>query len=398
MLSLYGTAIGAGILFLPINAGMGGLIPLIFMICLAYPMTYYSHLGLNRFVLAGKGNSADITDVVKEFFGKKIGHLITFLYFFAIFPILLVYSVAITNTVQSFMLNQLGLVPPARPLLALSLVLFLACIAHMGTHIIVRAMSLLVFPFVITLLLFSLYLTPYWSIVALSAPVSTSQTLGSLWLLLPVMVFSFNFSPIISSFTVVKKQEYKDRAAQKCAQILRYATLMMVITVSFFVLSCVLSLSPADLAEAKQQNISILTYMANHFNAPLIAIIAPLVAIVAISKSFLGHFLGAREGINSLILTGLNAQKYPFIQQNVERISVVFIIITCWLVATLNPGILTIIETLGGPIIAILLFIMPAYALFTIPALKPYKSTGKVLFVLIFGVFSVSAMLYSLCA
>lgn len=40
MLGLYGTAIGAGVLFLPINAGVGGLIPLIIMAILAFPMTF----------------------------------------------------------------------------------------------------------------------------------------------------------------------------------------------------------------------------------------------------------------------------------------------------------------------------------------------------------------------
>ncbi len=39
---------------------------------------------------------------------------------------------------------------------------------------------------------------------------------------------------------------------------------MMVLTVMFFVFSCVLSLTPADLAAAKEQNISILSYLANH--------------------------------------------------------------------------------------------------------------------------------------
>ena len=39
MLGLYGTAIGAGVLFLPINAGIGGLIPLIIMAIIAFPMT-----------------------------------------------------------------------------------------------------------------------------------------------------------------------------------------------------------------------------------------------------------------------------------------------------------------------------------------------------------------------
>lgn len=37
MLGLYGTAIGAGVLFLPINAGVGGMIPLIIMAILAFP-------------------------------------------------------------------------------------------------------------------------------------------------------------------------------------------------------------------------------------------------------------------------------------------------------------------------------------------------------------------------
>lgn len=107
MLGLYGTAIGAGVLFLPINAGVGGLIPLIIMAIIAFPMTYFAHRGLTRFVLSGKNPGEDITEVVEEHFGVGAGKLITLLYFFAIYPILLVYSVAITNTVESFMLHQL---------------------------------------------------------------------------------------------------------------------------------------------------------------------------------------------------------------------------------------------------------------------------------------------------
>lgn len=54
MLGLYGTAIGAGVLFLPINAGVGGMIPLIIMALIAFPMTFFAHRGLTRFVLSGK--------------------------------------------------------------------------------------------------------------------------------------------------------------------------------------------------------------------------------------------------------------------------------------------------------------------------------------------------------
>ena len=68
MLGLYGTAIGAGVLFLPINAGVGGMIPLIIMAIIAFPMTFFAHRGLTRFVLSGKNPGEDITEVVEEHF------------------------------------------------------------------------------------------------------------------------------------------------------------------------------------------------------------------------------------------------------------------------------------------------------------------------------------------
>ncbi|MDU3076075.1 MAG: HAAAP family serine/threonine permease, partial [Mixta calida] len=81
MLGLYGTAIGAGVLFLPINAGIGGLVPLIIMALLAFPMTYYAHRGLCRFVLSGSKPGEDITEVEEEHFGIGAGKVITLLYF-----------------------------------------------------------------------------------------------------------------------------------------------------------------------------------------------------------------------------------------------------------------------------------------------------------------------------
>ncbi|VCW17468.1 Serine transporter [Klebsiella pneumoniae] len=49
-----------------------------------------------------------------------------------------------------------------------------------------------------------------------------------------------------------------------------------------FVLSCVLSLSPQQLAEAKAQNLSILSYLANQYDTPIIA--SPIIAFVAITS------------------------------------------------------------------------------------------------------------------
>ena len=400
ILGLYGTAVGAGTLFLPINAGIGGLIPLIVMTVLALPMTFFAHRGMTRFVLSSSKPGADITEVVEEHFGVGMGKLITLLYFFAIYPILLVYSVALTNTVGDFMLHQLHIQPPARPVLALALILGLIAIVSLGEKLIIKAMSVLVFPFVAVLIMLACYLTPYWNGAifdhVMPAEGGMSTVLMSIVLLLPVMVFSFNHSPLISAFAVAQTAEYGENAEKKSAKILLAAHVMMVVTVMFFVFSCVLSLSPADLAEAKAQNVSILTYLANHFNTPVIALAAPIVAIIAITKSFLGHYIGAREGLNGLVIKAARGRGKTLSQKTLNTGTAIFMLVTSWAVATINPSILGMIESLGGPIIAILLFIMPMYAIHKVPSMRKYSGSISNVFVMIIGVLSLTAIFYSL--
>jgi len=399
MLGLYGTAIGAGVLFLPINAGIGGLIPLLIMAVLAFPMTFFAHRGLCRFVLSGSQPGSDITEVVEEHFGIGAGKLITLLYFFAIYPILLVYSVAITNTVESFITHQLHLQAPPRALLSLILLVGLMTIVRFGKEIIIKTMSLLVYPFVVVLMALALYLIPHWnSSVFANASVSGSGNglMMTLWLAIPVMVFSFNHSPIISAFAVAKREEYGDQAEPKCSRILARSHIMMVLTVMFFVFSCVLCLSPENLAEAKAQNISILSYLANHFSTPLMAWLAPIIAIVAITKSFLGHYLGAREGFNGIVTKALRSRGKSIAESKLNRFTAVFMLITTWIVATLNPSILGLIESLGGPIIAVLLFLMPMYAINKVPAMRKYSGKLSNIFVTLVGLIAISAVVYDL--
>ncbi|MCF5720955.1 serine/threonine transporter [Pseudomonas syringae] len=396
MLGLYGTAIGAGTLFLPINAGVGGFWPLIVLALLAFPMTFFAHRGLTRFVLSGK--SGDITEVVEEHFGVGAGKLITLLYFFAIFPILLVYSVALTNTLGSFMEHQLHIAPPPRAILSLVLILGLMAIVRCGQSVIVKAMSVLVYPFVAALLLLALSLIPNWN-GAFFASAGEGMPLPlffkTLWLAIPVMVFSFNHSPIISAFAVDQKRMYGPQAERKSSGILATAHGMMVLTVMFFCFSCVLALSPADLAAAKAQNISILSYLANHFQTPVIAYAAPLIALVAITKSFLGHYIGASEGFQGLIVKSLRGRNRSMSAKWLERSTALFMVLTCWAVATFNPSILGMIETMGGPIIACLLFLMPMYAIRRVPSLRPYSGQVSNVFVVVIGLIALSAIVFS---
>jgi serine transporter len=394
MLGLFGTAIGAGTLFLPINAGIGGFWPLLALALLAFPMTFYAHRGLTRFVLSGR-DGGDITEVVEEHFGKGAGAMITLLYFFAIFPILLIYSVALTNTVTSFLEHQLHIAAPPRALLAFGLIFGLLVVVSLGERLIVKAMSLMVYPFIVALLFLALFLVPHWTggILATATTLpEPSSFLPTLWLAIPVMVFSFNHTPIISAFAVDQKRLYGDNAEVRSSQILARAHGLMVVMVLFFVFSCVLTLSPEQLAEAKAQNVSVLSYLANHFNNPTIAFVAPLIAFVAIAKSFLGHYIGASEGLKGLVVkTGRRPG-----QRSLNIMTSAFMLIVCWIVATLNPSILGMIETLGGPVISALLFLMPMYAIRKVPAMRQYAGQWSNVFVVMAGLVAISALVYSL--
>lgn len=401
MLGLYGTAIGAGVLFLPINAGIGGLAPLIIMAILAFPLTYFSHRGLTRFVLSGKKDSKDITDVVEEHFGEGAGKIITFLYFLTIYPVMLMYCVAITNTVESFIIQQLGHAAPPRILLSLILVTGLMAVVMLGEKAIVKVMGLLVFPFIVVLMLLSIYLIPHWNGEVLKT-LSFSSTHGSgggllvtLWQAIPVMVFSFNHSPIISPFAVAVRAERGEAAERMCSRVLAWSHLIMVMTVMFFVFSCVLSLSPDDLRLAKEQNVTILSYLANHFNVPTIAWLGPIVAIVAISKSFFGHYLGALEGFNAIVSKVILRKGKSVKPSTMDRAAALFILLSSWGAATWNPSILGIIETLSGPVIALILFLMPMYAIQKVPAMQKYSGHISNIFVVAIAIVTISAIFFS---
>ncbi|EAH7309231.1 serine/threonine protein kinase [Campylobacter jejuni] len=402
VLSLFGTAIGAGVLLLPISAGLGGLIPLLVILVLAFPMTYLAHRNLCRFVLSSSNPKDDITFVAESYFGKGGGFLITLLYFFAILPILLVYSANLTTTLLEFLINQFNfnadLTHAARWWVSFLIVGVLVLISILGENVVTKAMSFLVFPFIIFLFIFSLLLIPQWNLSLFAnvdfSVISTSNFWVTLWLVIPVMVFSFNHSPIISSLACYCKKEYGGYAEPRARKIISLAIILMVFVVMFFVFSCALTFTPEDFASAKDQNINILTFIANKFpEVSLLAYVGPIVALVAISKSFLGHYLGSQEGLNGILYKASNGRIQGKFAQTLTAI-ITFAI--AWFVAYKNPSVIGIIEAIGGPVLAILLFLMPLYCIYRFDILARFRNKFLDLFILVMGIVAISAAIHDL--
>lgn len=426
MFSLFGTAVGAGILYLPIKAGIGGFWPVILMSIIIFPMVYLSHRALSRFVCQAEGSDHDITYAAEEYFGRKISVFISILYFFAIFPICLAYCVGITNTFETFIFNQLlplldpngamhhflssmytastnefgrvvgKLIPFYRAIFTFVLVSSFMLIMLFSEDLITRICEILVYPLCGILLAFSLYLIPQWNFESFSAVPEFGKFITIVWLTLPVLVFSFNHSPAISTFSLSVKRQYPEKSVEKANQILFRTTVMLLIFVMFFVISCTLSLTPAEFADARAQNIPVLSYFANKLENPLISYGGPAVAFLAIATSFFGHYFGAREGAYGIVrkCAKLSGNENPDMKK-IAVISTAIMYIIMLIVAYINPSVLGFIENLGGPIIAAILFIMPMIAIYTVSKMKKFQNKALDAFVLITGILTIVTVIYT---
>lgn len=394
-ISLFGTAVGAGILFLPINAGASGVWPLIIATLLIGPMTYFSHRALARMVCVSPRKGEDITVVARDYFGTTAGWVVTVLYFAAIYPIVLIYGVSITNTVDSLIVNQLGGPQINRVLLSGLLVGSMTLVMVFGQKLMLAVTQVLVYPLIFLLGAISLYLVPSWNLEGFFGAPSPGvwATVGAIWLVIPVLVFSFNHSPAISQFSLAMQRTHGENAARRASVVLAVTATLLTVFTMFFVWSCSLALGADGLADAREANLPVLSHLANVFDNPVLTYLAPVIAIAAIVSSYFGHVLGASEGAASIVRGVVNR---PLPERGLQLGVYAFIFLTTWLAAVLNPGVLDLIETLSGPVIAALLYLMPMYAIRKVPALAPYRRHASNVFVVVAGLVAISAVIYAM--
>ena len=81
--------------------------------------------------------------------------------------------------------------------------------------------------------------------------------------------------------------------------------------------------------------------------------------------------------------------------KHIEKVSLLFIVLTTWAVAIENPSILDMIETMGAPMIAAILFLMPVIAMQVVPSMQKYKTSVPVqIFTTICGLAAISSVIY----
>ncbi|ECJ5922996.1 amino acid permease [Salmonella enterica] len=394
--ALYGTAVGAGTLFLPIQLGSAGAIVLFITALVAWPLTYWPHKALCQFILSSKTSAGEgITGAVTHYYGKKIGSIITALYFIAFFVVVLIYAVAITNSLTEQLAKHIQIDIRTRMVVSFGVVLILNMIFLMGRHATIRVMGFLVFPLIAYFLFLSLYLTGSWQPSLLTGQMSfDSHTLYQVWISIPVMVFAFSHTPIISTFAIDRRENFGEQAMGKCKKIMKVAYLIICLSVLFFVFSCLLSIPPSYIEDARNEGVTILSALSMMPNAPAwLSISGIIVAVVAMSKSFLGTYFGVIEGATEMVRTTLQQVGVKKNRAFNRALSIMLVSGITFIICCINPNAISMIYAISGPLIAMILFIMPTLSTYLIPALKPYRSVGNFI-TLVVGILCVSVMFF----
>jgi serine transporter len=402
VLGIYASAIGAGILYLPIKLGIIGFWPALILLILAFPMTYFSHRAATNFVLSGTSRdrkSANIVETAREHFGPGGATIVTLIYFIAMFPAMTIFSVTLTNTAINFIEYQLHLPAPARSIVSIVIILALMASVKYGHSFVVKVIALMAYPFIGVLMLLGVILISKWSpafFETMHVKFSAAAMGTSLWTTLPVMVIAFGQISIISAFVVAQRNRYPNSYESKSRRTLLNANILIVFSSLFFVMSCIFSLTPAELVEANRRNISVVSFIADKYNEPLIATLATFIVFVGIAKAFLAHYIAVDEGFVGIGRNVFSIDENKFSSKNISRLGDLIIIATCWLGGTLNPNALGMIGGILGPLVTVLLFIVPMYGIYRVPALARFRRQPSNLFVVVIGVLSVASTLVPL--
>ncbi|OFT70600.1 septum formation initiator [Corynebacterium sp. HMSC05C01] len=400
-ITLFGTAVGAGILFLPIDAGSFGILPLIFISLLALPMVFMSHRTYSRIVSASPVKGLDVLQVVTALSGRTRGLMTGLMYWLSIYPIVLIYGVSITNTMDSFLVNQLGGPQLPRWVLAALCVGVLTGAYAMGKKATLAFANILVYPLIIALAAVSIYLIPQWDLASFRSYQSDTPTWQALLLILPVFVFSFSHMPAISqaALDAQKRFDGDEKATEKLvSKIEAISAIMLVGFTMFFVWSCSLALGADGMDAAREQNIPVLSYLANETHAPFLAVLSPIVALCAIASSYFGHVMGAEEGTTYLVRAV--APKFA------DRVSpkamrwgiYVFVFVTTVIAAVVNPSILDLISVVGGVFITFLVYIVPMLLFRNAKAFRRFANKPETIFVFVLGVIIMGVAIWQMFA
>jgi len=399
MMGVYGTTVGAGTLFLPVEVGTRGPLVFFIMLLLGLPLSLIPHVLICRIFMRDNQTDNAALPLFGKFFGPKGRQGIKIFFCVAHFPVTLVYVVSLVNALDNYFTAHLHFAALNRAVLAFIAVSLLFIVLSKGRDRVVSTMSTLAIPFALSLLLIALMQIPAWHLANLTHAIRETtdapagQSLKALWLALPLITFSFCSAPMLSPLSSYYLEK-GNGGERKAVGVVRLAYCAIFFSIIFFVLSCMLSMPREAFVAAKAQNLNVLSVMAGNGGADLLFLVAPFIAIVAMTKSFLGVCLPVAETFATLIGDAAGVQDGSG-RKRAKAVAFTLMFAVSLAVAYWNPDVIALIETVCGPLIAIFLFAIPAWLVYTRTELQTLRGP-MALIVIVGGLLTVSALIYGM--
>ena len=384
-----GMAIGAGIVFLPVQVGLVGIWVFLLSAVVAYPGIYLlQKLFINTLVASPK--SDDYPGVISQYLGKNWGFLLGILYFLMIVVGLFSYSLAITNDSASF-LHSFGVTDTLlsdNPFYGLALIIILVALASRGEKVLFKLSTGMVLIKLGIVVALGFVMIQHWDFANLGAFPEFGYLIKQVVITMPFTVFSILFvqtlSPMVISYRSHNKS--KEVAKYKAGRAMKIAFWILFASVFFYAISFNLAMSHEQAVIAAEQNISALA-MAAQGDGNAVKILGFILNVFAVMTAFFGIFLGFRESSQGIALNILRRfMPEERINKNLLSKSIlVFGVLLAWGVIALNIPILLLMKY-SGIIVAIVSCLIPVFLVCKVPFLAKYRKPSLILITII-GIF-----------
>lgn len=381
-----GMAIGAGIVFLPVQVGIAGIWIYLLSSVIGYPAMYlFQKLFINTLAAAPKAE--DYPSIISGYLGKNWGFFLGVLYFIMLVIWVFVYSTAITNDSASF-LHTFGVtdtVLSTNPFYGLAIVCILVALASRGEKILFKLSTGMVLVKIGIIAIMGVVMIQHWNFANFGAFPEFGYLIRQTIIMLPFTLTSILFlqslSPMVISY----------RAHNKSIEVARYKALramniafgILFVVVFFYAISFNLAMGHDQAVEAYSKNISSLAMAAQGFDGAMVKYMSLILNIFAVMTAFFSVFLGFREACHGIALNCLRrVMPDDKINKTLVKYGIlIFAILVAWGAIVLNAPVLSF-TSICSPIFGLVGCLIPAYLVYKVPMLAQYK--GIALKIIIF--------------
>jgi len=377
-----GMAIGAGIVFLPVQVGLTGLWVFLISSAVGYPAMYlFQRLFVNT--LADSRECTDYPGVITSYLGKNWGMALGILYFVMLVIWVFVYSTAITNDSASF-IHTFGWTQQLlsdNPFYGLALIIFLVAVASRGEKLLFKIATGLVLTKLCVVAFLGLSMIPAWSLKNVGAVPPLGELIEKSVVMLPFTLTSILFIQSLSPMVISYRAKVKsiEVARYRAMRTMNIAFGVLFVVVFFYALSFTLVMGHEAAVEASRENISALAMVASMMTghgarSTLVQILSLVLNIFAVMTAYFGVFLGFREACQGI---AMNVLRRTMAEDKINKSLVsggilVFTVLVSWGAILMNAPVLSF-TSLCSPIFGLIGCIIPAYLVYHVPELHKYK-------------------------